>query len=239
MNPSAMVPFGLALEDYFNGCRESELIFRRDDGKETKISAGYFFRMQNAFTSLEKNALELCQGKVLDIGAGTGSQSIFLKQSGFQVTSIDICPQAVQIMKARGLKKIYCKDIFEFHEGEFDTLLMLGHGIGMVETIAGLDKFLEQVHSLVSKNGQVLIDSLDVQKTDDPDNLEYHRINKDAGRYPGEIRMQFEFRGIKGPFFGWLQIDSETLKEHAEFKSWQCEIIIEEENGDYLAKLIR
>ncbi len=232
-----MEPFGLALEDYFSGCKESELIFRRDDNKETKIPTGYFFRNYDDFTSFEKKALELCKGKILDIGAGTGSQSIFLKESGFQVASIDISPQAVQIMKDRGLKKVYYKDIFEFHQGAFDTLLMLGHGIGMVETIAGLDKFLEHAHSLVSQNGQILLDSLDVRKTDDPDNLSYHRINQDAGRYIGEIRMQFEFRGFNGSYFGWLQVDPETLKKHSEMNGWNCETILSDKSGDYLARL--
>ena len=41
---------------------------------------------------------------------------------------------------------------------------MMGHGIGMVETIAGLDRFLEQTRGFMSETGHVLLDSLDVRK---------------------------------------------------------------------------
>ena len=46
----------------------------------------------------------------------------------------------------------------------------------------------------------------------------------------GEISMQFEFRGKRGPYCGWLQIDADTLNEHAKLGGW---------NGDYLARLTR
>jgi hypothetical protein len=81
------------------------------------------------------------------------------------------------------------------------------------------------------------LDSLDVRVTDDPSNLAYQRANQQAGRYIGEIRMQFEYQGHKGPYCGWLHIDSVTLKEHAANAGWKCEVITEDENGNYLAQL--
>jgi len=115
--------------------------------------------------------------------------------------------------------------------------LMLGHGIGMVETIAGLDRFVAYAPRLLCENGQVLLDSLDVRVTHDPSNLAYHETNRRAGRYIGEIRMQSEFQGKAGPYYGWLQVDAETLKEHAEPAGWRCEVVHQEANGNYLACL--
>jgi hypothetical protein len=83
------------------------------------------------------------------------------------------------------------------------------------------------------------LDSLDVRVTDDPLNLAYHRANQQAGRYIGQIRMQFEFKDHKGPYCGWLHIDSTTLKERAANAGWKCEVIMAEKNGNYLAQLAK
>jgi cyclopropane fatty-acyl-phospholipid synthase-like methyltransferase len=184
-------------------------------------------------------ALGRCRGRVLDIGAGTGLHSVVLQSRGLMVTAIDISPQAVGIMSERGVGDVQCADILEFDGGPFDTLVMLGHGIGMVEDLAGLDRFLERARSLVPRDGQVLLHSLDVRRTKDPDHLDYQEAVRRAGRYIGEIRMQFVFEGETGPVCGWLHLDPETLKRHAESAGWTCNKVMEEESGDYLARLTR
>ena len=239
MNPHAMEPFGAALLAWFEGHAISELVVRRDDGTESPLPVGYFFREQADFTPLEMEALSLCRGHVLDVGAGTGLHSKALQSKEIPVTAIDISPQAVAIMKQRCVKDVYLADIFEFRDRRFDTILMLGHGIGMVETMAGLDRFLVNSSALLTIDGQMLLDSLDVRITDDPANLAYHESNRKAGRCIGEIRMQFEFQGKRGPFCGWLQVDADTLRDHAVSAGWNCEIVCRESNGNYLARLSR
>ncbi len=237
MNPLAMVPFGKSLRAYFEGDTAAELIIHRDDGRESPLPVGVFFRNPSAFSPIETAAIESCSGRVLDVGAGTGMHSLALSQKGLTVTAIDINETAVDIMKRRGLTDVTCTDIFEYSNGRFDTLLLLGHGIGMVETIAGLDRLLSHARGMVSEKGQVLLDSLDVRVTDDPRDLAYHETNRLAGRYIGEIRMHFEVQGERGPECGWLQVDDETLRARAETSGWQCAIVRREETGDYLARL--
>ncbi len=239
MNPKAMVPHGLALRAYFRGDTQAQLIIRRGDGTEDALPVSHFFRPPEEFFPIEVVALERCRGHVLDIGAGTGLHSLVLQSRGLTVTAIDLSPQAVDIMRARGVKDPQCADILEFNGGPFDTLLMLGHGIGMVEDLAGLDRFLGHARTLVRSDGQVLLHSLDVRKTKDPGHLAYHEANRRAGRYIGEIRMRFVFNEETGPLCGWLQVDPETLKSHAEQSLWSCETVLEEESGDYLARLTR
>jgi SAM-dependent methyltransferase len=239
MNPQSMKPFGEAIAAYFEGDTTVELIMRRDDGQEFTVPAGVFFRGPSEFSAIDQAAVELCTGRVLDVGAGTGVHSLVLQEKGLHVTCIDISQNAVSIMKQRDLTDVHRADIFEYSEGPFDTLLMMGHGIGLVETTDGLDRFLERAHYLLTEDGQVLLDSLDVRVTDDPGNLAYHEANRRAGRYIGEIRIQFEFRGEKGPYCGWLQVDEETLREHAETGGWRCELIHKEDSGDHLSRLIK
>lgn len=237
MNREAMAPFGLALLAYFEGDAVAELILRRDDGHQMPLPVGLFFRGPSEFTPVENAAMERCTGHVLDVGAGSGLHSLVLQRRGLSVTAIDISPHAVKVMKQRGITDVHSADVLQFRGGPFDTLLMLGHGIGMVETIAGLDRFLAHASRLLHQGGQVLLDSLDVRVTNDPSNLAYHEVNRRAGRYIGEIRMQSEFQGKTGPYYGWLQVNAETLKEHAEPAGWRCEVVQREANGNYLARL--
>lgn len=239
MDLRAMEPFGRALLAYLDGDSGATVVCRRDDGQEVPIPAAVFFRGEPAFTELETTALRLCAGRVLDIGVGAGPQSLALQGRGLHVTGLDISPEAVVVARRRGVAEVRCADVSSFTGGPFDTLLMLGHGIGMVETIAGLERFLSHARSLVAGGGGLLVDSHDVRATDDPANLAYHEANRRAGRYVGEIRMQFEFRGQAGPYYGWLHGDAETLREHAEAAGWGCDIVLRGVGGDYLARLTR
>jgi SAM-dependent methyltransferase len=237
MHANAMDPYGAALRAYVEGDVGAELIIRRDDGHEAPLPVRHFFRDPAAFTPVENAALERCRGHVLDVGAGAGIHSLALQQKGLRVTAIDVSPQAVDIMTRRGVTDVRRANVFEFEAGPFDTLLLMGHGIGMVETIAGLDRFLDHARKLVSAQGQMFVDSLDVRVTDDPGSLAYHEANRRAGRYVGEVRLQLEYRGNKGPCCGWLHVDATTLGEHSGKAGWQCERIVSDERGGYLARL--
>jgi len=239
MNQKAMEPFGKALLAYFGGDSTAELLTRRDDGFEAAVPVSQFFRDEPDFSEMERAAIELCAGRILDIGAGAGSLSAALQRRGHSVTAMDISPEAVAVTMRRGVKDAHCADILAFEGGPFDTLLMMGHGIGMVETIEGLERFLARAHLLLGPNGRLLFDSLDVRVTDDARHLAYHEANRKAGRYIGEIRMQIGFQGLMGPYYSWLQVDAETLRAHAEPEGWRCEVVRRGENGDYLARLLR
>jgi SAM-dependent methyltransferase len=239
MDPKAMEPFGRALLAYLDGDSDAKLILRRDDGNEAAVPVAVFFRDESRFTEIERAAMQLCEGRVLDIGAGAGSHSAALQRKGHPVTALDISPEAVAVAGRRGVTVALCSDVLAFEGGPFDTLLMMGHGIGMVETIEGLKRFLVRARSFTAVNGQLLVDSLDVRVTEDSGNLAYQEANRNAGRYIGEIRIQCEFQGEKGPYYGWLQVDAETLREHSESAGWRCDLVQREKNGDYLARLVR
>jgi len=237
MNPEAMQPYGLALVDYFNGDTEATILAYVDDGSVHEIPISVFYRRSNDLT-IDRVALNNCYGRVLDIGAGTGLHSLYLQNQGLSVCAIDISAKACEIMRKLGLDDVYCVDISDFKAEIFDTLLILGRSIGMVENITGLDRFLADVHRLVKPDGQILLNSLDVRCTSDPDHLAYHEANRRAGHYIGEIRMHFQYKGLKGPIHGWLHVDAETLADHSTTAGWQCETLLQED-GNYLAKLTK
>lgn len=237
MNPKAMEPYGQSVLDFFNGDTSAKVIVHRDDGLAEDMPASIFFQKPSDFSPFEQTAMKLCRGYVLDIGAGTGGHSLALQDRGIRVLAIDLSPYAIEIMSKRGVREYQHVDIFEFHKGPFDTLLMMRHGIGIAEDISGLDRFLSHSRKLLKPDGQILLDSLDVRCTDVPRHLAYHEANRQAGRYFGQIRLQFEYKGQIGPLFSWLHVDPETLADHARKADLSCQVVSQEDNGNYLAQL--
>jgi SAM-dependent methyltransferase len=239
VNQRALAPFGAALQGYHTGDSEAVLVIRRDDGFEDPIPVEHFFRPPAEFSKIELHALELCWGRVLDIGAGSGLHSLYLQSAGLEVTALDIDPSAVRVMSDRGVRELRLIDFGEFVGGPYDSLLLLGHGIGMVEDLEGLDRFLSHIPTITSPDAQILVHSRDVRMTEGPSHLGYHERNRQLGRYAGEIRLQFEYQGVAGPFCGWLHVDPLTLEARARPAGWNSEVALEGKSGEYLAVLRR
>jgi SAM-dependent methyltransferase len=239
MQVNSMELYGRSLHDFLNGDVSAKILVHRDDGYTGDLPVSVFFRTPEDFSPLEQAAMQLCRGDVLDVGAGAGCHSLALQERGIKVLAIDISRHAVDIMAKRGVKEVQCVNVFDFQQSQFDTLLLMMHGIGLVENLSGLDRFLHHVPKLLKPNGQIVCDSLDTRYTNDPGHLTYQESNRRAGRYFGEVRTYFEYRGQRGPIFGWLHVDPETLKVHAKKMEWSCQVILQENSGDYLARLTR
>ena len=238
MDPCGMTPYARALLDYLNGDESATVVVRREDGDASDLPASVFFQDPSEL-SMEALAVDRCRGHVLDVGAGAGRHALVLQGRGMRVTAIDVASHAVEVMQRRGVQDARCVDVFGLRDARFDTILMLCHGIGLVQHLAGLDRFLRHARDLVRPGGQVLLDSLDVRCTENPEHLAYQESVRRAGRYVGEVRMRLEYRGQVGPLIGWLHVDPGTLREHADEAGWACEVLAQEEDGDYLARLTR
>jgi len=237
----SMEPFGLALEEFYQGNEQAKVIFRRDDGLIEDHYVSNYFRTKNEFPPLEKHAISLCHGKVLDIGAGVGPHSLELQNLGLDVVALDISSHACEIMKKRGVKTVKCTSVYELVEMNFDTILLMGRAIGFVEDLLGLKKFLSFCKSLLNPGGHIVLDSLDIHKTSNPVHLAYQEKNRQMGCYFGEIRLQMEYKGAKGEKFQILFVDSLTLRKIAHETEMTCKIryFQEDENGVYLAEILQ
>ncbi|MFX1488774.1 MAG: class I SAM-dependent methyltransferase [Promethearchaeota archaeon] len=237
MTLKSMEPFGLALKEYYEGNLQAKVIFHRDDGHQDDYYVSHCFRSSSDFSPIEKYAISLCQGKVLDLGAGVGPHSLELQKMGLDVWAIDISSHACDIMKKRGVKNVRCTNVYDLDERNFDTILLMGRAIGFVEDLTGLELFLTHSKRLLNPEGIILLDSIDVRLTEVPEHLAYHERNRKLGRYFGEIDLQMEYNGIYGEKFKLLHINPETLIKSAQEVSMSCEILSKEENGNFLAKV--
>ena len=229
---------GLAIQDYHEGDLGAEINVISVPAGIERMPISIFFRNFNQLSELEHFALSLCKERVLDIGAGAGCHSLILQEQGFLVTGIDLSVNAVEVMKRRGLKSCFCSDIKDFEIEPVDTIIMMMNGIGLVENLAGLDYFLNDIKRLLRPGGQILLDSSDLMNLFE-DEFKCRKGFMDQIDYYGEIRYEFEYKGIKSNPLCWLFVDPETLQDHAVKTGWYCQIIFEDEEDHYLARLVR
>lgn len=231
-----MNPFARALHDYHAGDQSAEFIIERNDGFRECVPASLFFAKEN-FPELEARALDLCQGRILDVGAAAGRHSLELARRGFRVTSLDVLPELESLLGEAGAERIVISDILAFEGGPFETLLMLMNGIGMAGTPDGLVRFLRHARQIVSPGGQILCDSLDVTVTAEPAHIAYRQRNITEGRAPGQQTFTITCDGVTGEIFHWLHLDFDSLNRACAENGWASELVASEANGHYLCRI--
>jgi SAM-dependent methyltransferase len=222
--------FGEALKDQYTKPPSETLWVHNSYDEPEEMPVDIYFREESEMPDLELKALRLCKGKVLDVGAGVGSHALILQKRGFDVTGMDISAPAVAIMKQRGLQKAIEGNILQYKDDTYDTLLFMMNGIGLTGTIAGLTSFLKEVKSLLKPGGQLLFDSSDLSYL-------YQEVAFPASGYYGEVSFRYEYKGLKGSWFKWIYVDQQTLKSLAKKQGWMVEIVFEDDQDQYLARL--
>lgn len=222
---------GNALQDYFLNGTNDTLWVLNSYGADEEMPVEIFFREENEMPEIELEALDLCRGHVLDIGAGAGSHALALQQRNLKVTALDISPKAVSIMKQRGVKDAREMDVSDLQLPQtYDTLLFMMNGIGITGSLPGLSAFLEKAKSYLSPGGQLVFDSSDISYL-------YQEIAAPLNVYYGEVAFAYQYKSKIGKWFNWIYVDPKTLQDVAEKGGWHCQIIMTDENEQYLAQL--
>lgn len=224
--------YGESLIDFHqDGELKKPLLLHSTYGDIEEMPVEVFFRTEEDFPELEFIALSLCDGKVLDVGAGVGSHALYLQNNNFDVTALEISTAACNIMQERGVQKIIQEDFFHVKNQKFDTLLFLMNGIGLAKSLDGFRHLLSHAKSLLTDKGQLIFDSSDISYL-----YEEYRIKRPT-YYFGEIGYQYEYKGVKGEPFNWLYLDQETLIKIAHEEKWVVQVLYEDENDQYLVRM--
>jgi SAM-dependent methyltransferase len=229
--------FGKAILDFQTNNPPEDLITETSISEEDEMSVAYLFRNYDEMPKIEKKALQLAKGKVLDVGCGAGSHSLSLQnERNLDVVSIDISKNAIQACILRGLKNAKVQDVMTLENEKFDTILILMNGPGICGRLKNIPDFLLQLKSLLNPGGQILLDSSDIIYMFDED--------EDGGKwipsqneYYGETVFTISYKGEKEEALDWLFLDYNTLQNAAFANGLQCELILEGEHYDYLARL--
>ncbi|MBO9582520.1 MAG: class I SAM-dependent methyltransferase [Flavobacterium sp.] len=229
--------FGKAIFDFYTKNSPEDIITETSISEEDEMSVEYLFRAYNEMPKIEQKALQLAKGKILDVGCGAGSHALSLQnERNLEVTAIDISEKAIETCRLRGIKNATVENILTFEGEKFDTILLLMNGTGIFGQLKNCNTYLTKLKSLLNPGGQILIDSSDIIYMFDED--------EDGGKwipsendYYGELVFNISYKGEKEEPFDWLYLDYNTLQNAANANGLNCELILEGEHYDYLARL--
>ena len=166
---------------------------------------------QITFVKLEE--LGELTGHILDIGCGTGENSLFFAEKGYKVTGIDFSPKAIQIAKQKATERGLKVEFFVYDalnlislKRTFDTAI----DCGLFHTFSdpGRETYIKNKATVLKKNSKFFV----LCFSDKGQNLfgGPRRISKD------EINMSFkdnwEILSIKESFF---ETQLSNTKNHA------------------------
>ena len=228
-------PMGAAIYDYFKNGKAGKLRVFSSQFEEDEIPVSELFRTYEYMPLLEQTALDMAQGKILDVGAGSGCHSLALKQMGKESVAIDISPLSVEVMQARGVDARLV-NLFDTHFVErFDTILMLMNGSGIIGRLENIGAFFRRMKQLLAPGGCVLMDSSDLRYLfEDGDGSFAVDL---AADYYGQVDFRMQYKNVKGDPFDWLYIDFGTLSLYASQYGFRAEKVQSGEHYDYLARL--
>lgn len=227
--------YGKALLDFQNGNYSEDIITNSTFEENGVYPLPYLFRTYKEMPLIEQKALDLAKGKVLDIGCGAGSHSLYLQEKGLDTISIDLSEGAIETCKLRGIKNVKVQDIWQLKNQKYDTILLLMNGAGMCGKLNKLSSFLNHLKTLLTPNGQILLDSSDVIYMFEDEDGNY-LIDANASYY-GETTFTMNYKNQQSQPFDWLYIDYNNLQSAAISCNLKCELILEGEHFDYLARI--
>ncbi len=229
-------PMGRAIKEYWQTGDSTPIRVFSPMFDEDEMPVETLFRSYDQMPQLEQEALQLSRGRTLDVGAGAGCHSIVLQERGIDVTAIDISPLSVETMQGRGVMKVLQQDFFTLTT-QFDTILLLMNGIGIVGKAENLPVLFHHLDHILAPGGQLLFDSSDICYIfeDEDGIIELPSTNE----YYGNLQYQLQYKDTLGDTFDWSYIDADTVADAAQSHGYQLEVLRQGPHYDYLARITK
>ncbi len=232
--------YAAAMLDHWLG-KDVRVEFERDDGYRSLSGIRAYFAPANAWPRMEREAVKLVRGRILDLGCGPGRHALYLQSRGHAVVGLDASPTQVALARIRGVHDVYLGDLRRIPKGlgTFDTVLMLGNNLGLPGDLPKLRTFLRTLRGLMRKGGR-LIGNSRMPGTWSDDHLPYVKRNLRRDRPPGLLSLRVRYKGKIGDWFELLLLAPEELARLARQSGWELTKVFWEGGyapGDYIAVL--
>ncbi|OIJ22105.1 SAM-dependent methyltransferase [Anaerobacillus alkalidiazotrophicus] len=125
------------------------------------------------WVSFVMKVMEECnvkQGKILDVGCGTGNISIPLSQKGYEITAVDLSEEMLIVAKEKSEMantsiKFFQQDMRELEGlGSFDTIISLCDSINYLNNEKEVEKTFEGVYNHLNDQGIFIFDVHSIYK---------------------------------------------------------------------------
>jgi len=234
--------YARAMLDYWLG-KKVVVEFERDDGYRDASKLDSYFAPPSKWPRMEREAMRLVRGRVLDLGCGPGRHALFLQKKGSDVVGLDASPTQVALARIRGLQQVYQATVQRLPRGlgTFNTVLMLGNNLGLPGDVPHVRRFMRDLREITRK-GARLIGHSRIPGTWSENHLPYVKWNIRRRRPPGLITLRVRYKGRVGDWFDLLLIPPEELARLAQDTGWELVRVIWEGGygpGDYVGILER
>ena len=226
-------PLGRMMLDFLDGRHDVFVEVESSDVDMWVMTGTTMFRTYEEMDELEQVALQLCDGRVLDVGAGSGCHSLYLQDNKREVDALEISPGCVDVMVRRTVKNAFHQNVFSLEGRRYKTILMLMNGLGICGTLDGLNLFLQFIKTILDKGGQLIADSTDLRNVSGA----RERDDMHGDGYFGETEFVMSYEDAVSDPFEWLYVDFKTLQGLVEYNELQCEQIAANGWGRYLARI--
>jgi SAM-dependent methyltransferase len=187
-------------------------VLERDDGYQHTSSVSYLFEEPKNWSDEEIKSLNHipANSKVLDVGCGVGRVALYLQEKEHIVVGLDSCPEAIQVVKIRGLKYSYLSNICDIVKppffDSFDVVLMMGNNFGICGDVDKTERLLLRLKSFLSENGLIILSVRDPLNTEKAIHHSYHQMNRQKGRAPGLLRLRVIYRDLVDDWWELLTV---------------------------------
>lgn len=232
--------FGAALDAYWRGTTEAQLLIERDDGFIERNLPSVYFGPPEDLDEWDAWALERATGRVLDVGCGPGRHMAALQARGLNVMGVEPSALLVAICHERGLHAVMgALPDLPASLGTFDTLLLLGNNLGLLGSREKAQTILAGLAAVASPTAQILGTTVDpCPDACASEHHAYHRANTSAGRLPGQLMLRARYRNLADPWFDYLLIGPRDLEELLVDGPWRLDDV-HGAGGRYAMRLVR
>ncbi len=213
-------------------------LVERDDGFLQGAPAARYLAAPADWLDFDRRAVDLARGRVLDIGVGAGRVALELQRRGLAVTGLDISPGCVEVARARGVRDLVCSTVDD-HTGRYDTFLLLGNNLGLLENRQRAPAFLAALAALAAPGARIVGQGTDPYRSSDEVHLAYHEGNHRRGRLGGQLTVRIRYRNIATGWFDYLLCSPDELATLLTGTAWRIETIDDADAPQYLAVLVK
>jgi SAM-dependent methyltransferase len=214
-------------------------IIERDDGLINGAPSDHYLAEPDEWQPHDHRALARVRGSVLDIGVGAGRTAIELQRRGVAVTGLDVSPGAIEVARKRGLRDTVLNtvDSYARSPARYDTFLLLGNNLGLIEGPHRAPVFLAALAQLARPGARIIAHGTDPYGTTDPVHTTYHRRNRDRGRLGGQLRLRLRYRELCTDWFDYLVCSVGELRSLLAGTAWRLVDVDDTDRPYYLATM--